>query len=529
MKKNILTIFVIAIIAILSVKSQVINVDYPFSLQELENFLYQSETVSRTIYVDSLSGNDQSGCGTLASPFQSIKRACEDILTVVDGVIITIKVDTFQNEFNYSEISPILAGLLCRNNGIIHFEGYSYEYISSLTIAVDATYPSKYAYSGATLTSNEIQGMYVVKNASNHYPISSNDLTDLWLPDVTSAGSRQIVQNKTTLLNSESVDNWLDLTVGGDGTGSIEFVNLNFDYNGWTKLQITRNQLLFYRCNSNSNFDITSSDLGYNLDRTVNIKQCYFNAITANDFRLRGITNGYCQLRDCAIAGNGSNSFIVQNGYNQNIAGIIFDGIILEMIGGTDLFCAKSLTFRNLTNAIIAQGGPVMLGNASNAEIIIENVTNLISYGSGNNTSEIIRGGFVDTDGSYTNLFAEISGYQALEYYTINLPGLWQKNERIITDITNNTSGNIEIGDTLQNKAIYIDYSITRQDSTEIGTITLSGRNDTDINNTVDVTFDEAEITFSKNISGSTIRLGYVLSNATYDAELNMIIRRTYY
>lgn len=527
MKKLFISISILAL-GLTGFGQTILNLNQELTLSGIEDYLYASEPVSRTIYVDSLNGDDQSGCGTLADPFQSIKRACEDILTIVDGVEITIKIDTFQNEFNYSEISSILSGLLCRNNGIIRFEGYAYEYISSLTLSQDATYPTKYAYSGATLTSNEIQGMYVVKNANNHYPISSNDLTDLWLCDASSAGSRQILQNKTTIVNSESVDNWLDLTVGGDGTGSIEFININFDYDGWTRMQITRNQFLFYRCNSNSNFDITSSDLGYNLDRTINIKQCYFNATTANDFRLRGITNGYCQLRDVAIAGSGSNSFYIQNGVNQNIANLILDGIILELIGSTDLFVAKSLTFRNLTNSIIAQGGPVMLGNGANAEIITENVTNLFSYGSGNNTAEIIKGGFVDTDGSYTNLFAEISDYQALEDYTINLPGLWQKNERIVTDITNNTSGNIEIGDTLQNKAIYMDYSVTRQDSTEIGTITLSGRNDTEINNTVDATFDEAEITFSKNISGSTVRLGYTLSDATYDAVLTLVIRRAF-
>ena len=165
-------------------------------------------------------------------------------------------------------------------------------------------------------------------------------------------------------------------------------------------------------------------------------------------------------------------------------------------------------------------------GNELNSEIINSNVTNLFSYGTGNQFSNIVSGGFVDMEGSYTNLFSEISNYQALEKYIINLPDLWQKDERIITDITNNTSGNIEIGDTLQNKAIYIDYSITRYDSTEIGTISVSGKNDTDINDIMDATFDDAEITFSKNISGSTIRLGYVLSDAIYNAELNLNIKR---
>ena len=417
--------------------------------------------------------------------------------------------------------------LLLTNGASLFLKGSTKNY-TTLTLTQDANLSTLYTFTGATISDNELRGMFIIKNASNHYPITSNDDDSLWTCDISCAGSRTIYENKTTIINSESVQNWLELPINNIGGGHIQFENIKFDDNTRFNFTSGGSKIYFHRCSFDQPFNIDLTANPPTQQTRINFKECFHEISTASlDNQIRSNDGGLFSIRDCGFVElTGSEvGLVIQNVQGAQVSNCIFDDCTLELIGSS-VYEQKALTFKDVTTAIVVQTKCDIYGNELNSEIINSNVTNLFSYGTGNQFSNIVSGGFVDMEGSYTNLFSEISNYQALEKYIINLPDLWQKDERIITDITNNTSGNIEIGDTLQNKAIYIDYSITRYDSTEIGTISVSGKNDTDINDIMDATFDDAEITFSKNISGSTIRLGYVLSDAIYNAELNLNIKR---
>lgn len=508
----------------------ILNLDGDLPLSSIETYLNQTELVPRTIYVDSLNGNDVDGCGTELEPFQSIKRAVEDIKFYI-AADITIQIDSFANEFNFSEISALTRLLTLTNGASLIFKGTTKTYASGVALVQDPNLSNLYTFSGATFSENEIRGMYIIKNTNNHYAVSQNRNDSLWICDVTTAGTRDIYENKTTIINSESLNTWLELPIGNIIGGSIQFENINFDdVNRWRYL-VGGVKIYFHRCNFDWPFDFDIIGVPPTYPTRVDYKECYFGVSTSLESRIRTNRGGHITIRDCVfnqLSGATEAGLSISTCYTTDLANTMFNGCGLTLISGSILKFQKAVIFKDVSIAMSIESKNEIFGNEINAELILDGVTNLFSYGPGNQFDEIVTGGFIDVEGSYTNLFAEISGYQSLEQYIINLPGLWQKNERIITDITNNTSGNIDIADTLQNKAVYIDYSITRNTQTEIGTIYLSGRNDATIDDNINATFDDAGITFNKNVSGSTVRIGYTLSDATYDAELNLVIRRSY-
>lgn len=487
----------------------------------VDNILIESS--DKTINSSLINGNDTTGDGSLSTPYRTLVKALESLNKFINSTI-TIQLDSGNFVYNASEIKPIINDLTFLENGFLIIIGTT-NTIGTYSLSQNGTYSTLYSYSGDSLES----GWFIIKNASNHYPIGSTSSSAIWTCDATLSGSYSIYENKTTIVNSEGDPNWLDLHLNGQSVGAIQFENIKFDDNNRFRFQTGGNQIYFYRCNLDQPYDMTLNGNPPVVPAFVDCKQTYLELNTATlAIKISDNTGGRTNFRDCVIRNIGGDvGIILSNSIGASIANTLFDSCQYESITGTVCGMQKSITFKGITNAMIIQSDGQIFGNEINSELILFNVTNLFSYGDGNQFNEIINGGFIDLEGSFTNLFNEIPGYQSLEKYQINLPGLYQKEERIITDIINNTSGNIEIGDTIQNKAIYIDYSISRNALYELGTIAVSGKDDTIIDDVMNVNFDDAGITFSKNVTGSTINIGYVLSSATYDAELNFQIRRS--
>jgi len=110
---------------------------------------------------------------------------------------------------------------------------------------------------------------------------------------------------------------------------------------------------------------------------------------------------------------------------------------------------------------------------------------------------------------------------------SITYPGLYPENS--LPDpytLLNGGSDNIIVGDTAQNKVIFMNYTIYRGTDIETGSLILTNKNDTYINRQ-GTSNDDAGIIFTKNINGTEIRLGWQDVLATGDdSQLELSINR---
>ena len=493
-------------------------------------FSQDFELENRTIYVnlDSING-DIEGDGSINNPFRTPYKALTDINPIIYGCSIEIFTKGSQYNWPADSMKWEISQKTFRNGGNIIFIG---EIISLgyLTLIQDNILPTKYWFN-SDIGVDSLAGKFINIGTDKKYPISSNDSTSLFAVKQTNEGNRNIIDIKTKFVNYQDDISWLDFTTQNEGGGYIKFQNVDLQFppeysNHRAKIFISNIQLVLFQCRYSFPIFYDASNLTYNEYKNIIIRECYngYNSTLENNFR----GNTYINIRESVIRSLGSYHFF---NFQQNdfilFAGNIVENCEIRLTNNVKFITKLENTFHNSETAFVIQSGSQIYGDDYLTEFIFDSINYLISYGDGNSYSnELITGGVLGIYGNYDHLSKEIPGYKLLEKHIINIPGLWQKDERIAINILNNTSGPIEIGDTLQNKTIYIDYSISRNKQVEMGTIMLTGLDDNVINYVNSM--GDVGIEFSKNISRSTIRLDYTLSDAIYNAELNMIVKRIF-
>jgi hypothetical protein len=107
----------------------------------------------------------------------------------------------------------------------------------------------------------------------------------------------------------------------------------------------------------------------------------------------------------------------------------------------------------------------------------------------------------------------------------INIPGIYTEFETPATaTLADNSTGTIQVGDTIQNKTITITYDIVRGGLHRTGVVTMTSKPGTDISDVP--LFDDPGVTFTKTITGSAMILGWATTNTGIAATLNYQINR---
>ena len=426
------------------------------------------ETVSRTIYV-ATTGDDDTGTGAIGAPFLTIGKALSTINKIIDsGVTVTISIGI--GTFTLSAADLVVLNSIL-GSGTLKLQGTLTLVDSGFTMgSAQELDPLTYAVSGGTTaswTTNQ-WSFYFLKSGSSYYPITHNTSTTLSLTG--GFTGTQIYQTQT-IINLPT---------------SSQFKNLMLAFSRLSVNLGSTTFIAFYGCSFGSSecyfYSSTTANATWvsygDIISQLNSRNCYLG-IKLN-FGLTSINYSYFK------ANNSNNSILSLNGDQINAAA----NLVFE-VSNTGSSAAAIYSNRITT---VAVNGILKLVNCNvgfMSEGIKTGYTILADKLVLVNTNYLFSKTASSTDYS-PNLktkFNTILGSPVIRWFKddmyefINLP-----NERSIqligilypefeqgqsATITNNATTNVQIGDSVQNNSIVIDYTATRGDSIQYGQLTV--------------------------------------------------------
>ena len=506
----------------------------------------ETETASRTIYV-STTGSDVTGDGTsLGTAFATILRALQDIKQYIYSSTITISLNgtgSFQIDY---DAGFEMAKKTAINSSVI-FTGIDYTTIESgFTLAKTASRCFAYTLtkSGLTATLNQYFGNFAT-NGTVYYPIASNTAgtnsfeIEFLHSDLTTPNS--IINWGASITNPTNEVSAYDLGYAYCDNSSIIFQNLNIENTAQAmKLGTAQSPLRFLNCRFNSkNINIGSAnDVN---PSSLRFDNCAMMETTVNPQFIiiyEQISKAVC--RNCLIAGISSTSLGVFYNKSQNTE--LTDIYIIGSSGVTNmginslhsanlLKIGGMIKIKNVNSAIYPGNGLQIVPYNSNAALLtkyweFENCSNLFYvmprsmckinipniYGS-------LPAGIVK---SVTSGFSFVDPENDIH---ISIPGIYGEFETPATaTLADNSTGTTQVGNTAQNKSVFIKYIITRGSDQEQGSIWMDNENDVEIS--IVSEFDDCGVTFSKQISGTSINLNWLTTSTGTAATFSYSIER---
>lgn len=489
-----------------------------------------SETVSRTVYFSS-SGSDTTGDGTVGTPYATLLKCIKSIKTVIQtGVTITIQAVAGTYTFTWAPIEKELTRFIIMNAGSgiksIVINGSMTLLTSGFTLTPSS--PDAFNYTCAsTFTSNAYQDKFLLVGAS-YYPIESNGTNNIktfvGLSTGTSIYEPDVIFNITDRRLNMAVGSFegfqgglqisrvtMNITNGGSPTGvSISSPNIGLD---------------IVECTINvQTLQTSGQTIGTLLRSNVVASTASGVAFTQNSDAFQidyGIIRKSGTLGGTGISYSNNYQRIEGAIYVSNVTtGLAFpSGIYTFSLSGrsTIVKATTAFTIRNNTQIAFTLNGVYLDGTVTNligaGETLYGNYQMLILslYGTPTNWS---------TSGVYPNGYSNPG-----KNISISLPGLYTENQSSLIDtLYDNSSGKITIGNITQNKNISILYDVSRGILQEEGTILLNNRINTDLSRILE--FDDAGVTFTKDISGNFINLGWATSNTGTNAVFRYSIQR---
>jgi len=516
------------------------------------------ETVSRTIFV-STGGSDSSGDGTtLGTAFRNILRAIEDIKDRAEGVTITISLNgigdfPMGSSGAYDEAIE-LAKKTFINSSLV-FTGVDYTTIESgFTLAKTASRCFAYTLtkSGLTATENQYRGYFATDGTNYYYPVASNaagsDAFEIELVHTSFATATSIVSLGATITNPSNLVNLLDIGFGTNYNSTIDFSRVNISTGAanimmilYSTTPVTYTNVVF------NSYCLTIGAATNSVNIYPNFARCIFNSlasITTGYFRMYGITTKltfqYNLFNVPHISSGGIFAmyvcpqvyFIQGNYFIGKTTVAVFNGKMYNIYAraAVKMKDALCLYYPDRTNCILPNEA-----NQTNTYPYweFENVTNLF----GRKPS---LGSKLQIEGIYgslpTNLIEGVtSGYKFVDPKNdihISVPGIYGEFETGSSTLINNTGTTLTIGNTVQNRSIKFDYTITRGTGYRSGSFNMLYDNtnvymspDDFITNGVAEVGAE-EIVFSASTSSTNIVLTGTLNNSGNDATLQYNINR---
>lgn len=475
------------------------------------------EDTTRTIYI-ATTGNDTTGNGSIGSPYLTINKALTTIKRILlPDVVVTIFLNSAGTYNMTIDDVALISNFI--GAGTLSFEGELSAVIEDgFTVgAAEADDPLTYAVSGGntgTWVEDEFKHKFIKRNNN-----------DLYFP---------ITQNTTTTISSSCPV--APGTSIKEADTKISFEKRDLD-NIIIKLKFLYLELQF-----------PSSPTGNFIDLTC--ERCYINCDTntfSSLFKESSIVITQSSTKNMRINSTGSinlthtfMSIVGKQLLSMNTDAYVFNNTVLEntdaggtsaamyITGGTVSVsqATKYIKIVNTPHPIMWTGTVVNLAIDLD-ELIIKDCTYLFRKASSAtdyhtniqlNIDTIY--GTPDTRWFFDNMFEFIN---SARNRNIQLTGIVypELENNVKYTWTNNSSGNVVVGDTGQNYHVEVDYVASRGALVEKGVLTVSNKADAVINETN--LFDDCGLTFGKNISGTDIQLTYVVDASGNDVNITFI------
>lgn len=520
------------------------NIVFDSSVAFMRNVNFATETSNRTIYY-STTGSDTTGDGTVGNPYATPLKCVQDIKDHVSNCVITVS-GSGTGSF---PITLDLKNEIAKKVFIdaeLAFVGTTITDEAS-TFTVSKTSNRLFAYtltkSGLTATADQYTGMFVTTTAKTAlYPIAYNaagtNSFEIEYVHNSLTTSTNIVSLGVTWTNPNAIANVFDLGFKSSKYGIISFTNMNLD--GSTSQNLTfgtgQHEKMFNTCKITAR-GINVGDTGPGERVSIRFTQCYLvqNAGASANFLSVLSDPNYFLVRTAVYAPYASQSCMVianckQIKFNN---GVHFRGAPAAFWGNQGNFqlsISQGFEYRNGT--YLANPGPA--GNigwqnpSGSAPCFFEfqTVSSLFHH-------QPESGFKLYIPNLYGSLPAQIfngvsSGFTLVDPkqdICILAPGLYPEYESQSTLVlADNSSGKITVGNITQNKNISISYDVSRGGLEEQGQIWLTNRNDSLISRTME--FDDAGITFTKDVSGNFINLGWASSSTGTIPSIKLAIQR---
>ena len=484
-------------------------------------YLLRSEPISRDIYLSN-TGNDTTGDGTISNRWATINKALDSILTIVDGVDVTIYLEA--GTYNLTNADRALISSLRMNNAKVKFVAETTTLVKSgYTLATRSGEPLRYDVTdtGNTWTENQYRDL-LATDGSSFYPISYNSAgTDTMVIDFlhhNKAGATEIRSYDVTIHNSDNTSSFLEFVASCASNSEIEFELIRFTSTTGASMDFTNLSNIYMSCK----FEIPEFE----------IRSSYFSF--SNCLFVSTDTGLYCIFNNNQDGGvNDFNRIYVRatsksySIYNQRATANYFDAVVESLYGINSLEgqfnACRVLKAYNADTAIYNSGrNGKVLGNLDSTLMVYgtSNVFNIVDKFGTNITFDNYF------DGDSANIFrftSEISFLQPNKDYIIDIPVSWpEESSDVRFTINNNTAGHIQVGDTRFNKNVVVEYYFERGSLNGYGVISLSSNAGTELDR--DESWkDDHLVAFAKEINGNEIRLTYD-DTATPDGNNTVII-----
>ncbi len=460
----------------------------------LTDALNEAETSDKDIYIDAVDGNDNSGNGTSGNPYATLLKGIQVLKPVILNCDITFYLDSgnynisddFVKEFNKFRL--ILGRIFIYGN-------HSHPLVESISFAYNSAngyFNYTATKAGLTVTENEYQGKWVERTTlSEFYPIAwhaaGTDNFAIHYVRNNRTQPTQIVELGATLTNTTGDENFMDFEPQSYVSGLIGIEKVNINAGGASNDIVLDAGQLFkaYRyCNFECrSFFINSSSLSKNIALTISesmvtstasssyqmywekssgyntrFRRFYVDATEATTAGIRTKFSEFMQIVGMYMYGSGSNIAIDYDDFGT-------------LINNTDY-----VTFNNFTSVFDGVSGSYVTGEDLDKTELF-NCTNLFhsqfDYSSyfyipdifEGDAYNLLNGGNLNFINPRKNVILDIAGtYPEIE-------------NNLSETLTDNSTTNFYVGDSVYNKSIVIDYTAERTGSgIESNTVVINNK-----------------------------------------------------
>lgn len=552
MKKIIifLILFVLTWTTEAQIKSKNVNINRPLQKGDLDGyateiFCYgifgETATIDDTLFVSMYpEGNDTTGDGTISAPYHTLGKALQEVPIFIADARIIIKIDS--GSFNYTRADRqeiATKRFLGKYGQLIIWGTFDTLPMAGITYTQRIDSPFVFDIAGTTFTANEWQYgfgtgyIHVVSiDGERNAAITANgtDWIEVSSPTNFKSGSYPqwnfLVKSWTTFDMSDFKTPATD-PVAFDfnqppGEPSILFSDIKFiNYN---VLQF-HSPVLLSRCFFSEN--------NKRMRLYENIETIRFDGVICLG---GGNIQGKIDLKGCYFTHSSARVFTIGKGGFGRVYGTVFEGNATNEIIRTDRQGAASfqeVKFKNGKQVFNLKGRTWMtykrLLSIENCDYLAYCITDGGTSFHAEDTTDLVTRfdlniGYLDPAG-FTKAVDPGTGYM------IRVPGLYPEYEGDLEEtLTDNSTTDFVVGDSLQNKSITIEYTATRSTSIEKNTVHIINKKSSVSVAEETLVGDDIGLSFAVQYDGAgLIELRATLTSTGNDADFQYRVRRIQY
>lgn len=541
--------FFTLLICFTQVFGQVININAPLNYANIDYYLALAETSNKTVYVSETEGNDISGDGTVTNPYQSILGAFAGLRTIIKAEII---IDLDSGAYNWGLNESIAASQLEINGYDFKIQGERYVIVEDLALTVDDTVKTTYdaVKAGLTVTANELQGLFINQSSNNVFPITYNGAgtTNFRLEMAKSSKSttKDVVQmvSVLTVTNEAALDFDLKLLNGGN----FIFQDLKLQRTGSLTMQYSTKPKEFNNCHITTSTGFTVGSFGASFYTQLRFNQCYIETTSASTYAiaLQRYLGNIEFVKSGIVTPNLTspvNGALLFDCYGTSNA--IMNDVVLNSNGVGGAIKLSHTPVLQIRKTITARNCPSMFwyedqykpesfkiyhtGNYNPGDIYLQGTASLF-YKLFDGLDIVINDVITNT-GTY-NLYESGRIFLKDPSRKINITMndyVYPEVEADTFALTDNSTVYLNIGDSVYNKSVTVEYTATRSTNIEKNTVNIINKKTAVSVAEETLVGDDIGLSFAVGYNAGIIRLACTLTSTGNNANFQYRVKRIMY